>query len=180
MADPWKRRLFLFINYEAYPDVEQQSVLRIVPLLLLRDRVVQYVCDPSATCNGNTVPGSSSATRTPGSGNYVLSPSQLAGMDPVTSIPGYSGPVGPNPTVLQYFNTYPLPNDFSQGDGFNTTGYRFAAPTKNTKNWYIAKMDYNLTRDGKQRLSLTGALANRESGQCALPAGTSAYHRLHF
>src|SRR5580692_2697202 len=159
-----KDRLFLFMNYEAYRDVEQQSVLRIVPTAALRDGVVQYVCDPNATCNGNTVQGLSGANYTAGPGNYVLSPAQLTAMDPLsspaTAPPGYSGPAGPDPAVLKYFNTYPLPNDFSQGDGFNTAGYRFAAPTKSTKNWYIAKMDYNLTRDGKQRLSLTGALAN--------------------
>jgi hypothetical protein len=87
--------------------------------------------------------------------------------------------LGPNPAVLQYFDTYPLPNDFSQGDGYNTAGYRFAAPTHTTKNWYIAKMDYNITRDGKQRVSLTGALANEEPSECPfIPRGTpNAGHR---
>ncbi len=52
-----KDRLFFFANFEAYRDAEQQSVLRIVPTAALRDGVVQYVCDPSATCPGNTVNG---------------------------------------------------------------------------------------------------------------------------
>ncbi len=92
-------------------------------------------------------------------------------MDPAGTIPGYKGSVGPDPAVLAYFKTYPSPNDFSQGDGFNTAGYRFAAPTTNTKNWYIAKLDYNLTRDGKQRVSLSGALANEDQANAPLFPG---------
>jgi hypothetical protein len=168
-----KDRLFLFMNYEAYRDVEQQSALRIVPSAALRDGVVQYVCDPSATCPGNTVTGLSGASYTAAAGNYVLSPAQLTAMDPLSKNPppGYTGPVGPDPAVLAFFNTYPLPNDFSQGDGFNTAGYRFAAPTRNTKNWYISKLDYNLTQDGKQRVSLTGALANENQANAPFLPG---------
>ena len=158
-----KDRLFLFMNYEGYRDAEQQSVLRIVPTAELRDGVVQYVCDPSANCPGNTVQGISGKSYTAAPGNYVLSPGELTAMDPAH--------LGPDPAVLQYFDTYPLPNDFSQGDGYNTAGYRFAAPTHTTKNWYIAKMDYNITRDGKQRVSLTGALANENQANAPLFPG---------
>jgi hypothetical protein len=158
-----KDRLFLFMNYEGYRDAEQQSVLRIVPTAELRDGVVQYVCDPSANCPGNTVQGISGASYTAAPGNYVLSPANLTAMDPLG--------LGPNPAVLNFFKTYPLPNDFSQGDGFNTAGYRFAAPTHYTKNWYIAKMDYNITQDGKQRVSLTGALANQNQAEAPFLPG---------
>ena len=166
-----KDRLFFFANYEAYRDVEQQSVLRIVPTAALRDGVVQYVCDPSATCPGNTVTGLSGANYTASPGNQVLSPAQLTAMDPAGALPGYTGPVGPDPAVVKFFNTYPLPNDFSQGDGYNTAGYRFAAPTTSTKNWYIAKMDYNITKDGKQRVSLTGSMATENQGNAAFLPG---------
>ncbi|HTZ49821.1 MAG TPA: TonB-dependent receptor [Verrucomicrobiae bacterium] len=166
-----KDRLFFFLNYEAYRDSEQQSVERIVPTASLRDGVVEYVCDGSATCNGNTVQGLSGASYTVGSGVYALSPSQLKAMDPLSTLAGYTGPSGPDPAMIKYFNSYPLPNDFTQGDGYNTAGYRFAAPTHNTKNWYIAKMDYNITQDGKQRVSLTGALANEDNANAPfLPA----------
>jgi Carboxypeptidase regulatory-like domain len=159
-----KDRLYYFANFEAYRDAEQQSVLRIVPTAALRDGVVQYVCDTPSDCPGNTVTGASGASYSAAPGNYVLSPAQLKAMDPAGALAGYTGPVGPNPVVMKFFNTYPLPNDFSQGDGFNTAGYRFAAPTSNMKNWYIAKLDYNLTKDGKQRLSLSGSMANENQG----------------
>ncbi|MGB7727624.1 MAG: TonB-dependent receptor [Candidatus Acidiferrum sp.] len=172
-----KDRLFIFLNYEAYRDAEQQSALRIVPTAALRDGVVQYACDASVTCNGNTVTGLSGATYSAGPGNYALSPAQLTAMDQnafatePNLVKPYTGSVGPDPAMISYFNKYPLPNDFSQGDGLNTAGYRFAAPTSNTKNWYIAKMDYNLTRDGKQRVSLTGALANQDQANAPFLPG---------
>jgi len=186
-----KDRLFLFANYEAYRDVEQQSVLRIVPTASLRDGVVFYACDttvatPDPRCSGNpTATGMSGQTYTAniansGYGGYGLTPAQLTGMDQAAFsapnsgvLPGYSGPVGPNAAMLAYFKSYPLPNDLSQGDGVNTAGYRFAAGTKNTKNWYIAKMDYNITMDGKQRVSLTGALANQDQANAPFLPGQS-------
>lgn len=162
-----KDRLFIFVNFEGYRDAEQQSVLRIVPTAALRDGVVQYACATPSACPGNTVTGLSGASYTAPSGVYALSPAQLTAMDSAAiNAPNsgvtqpYTGSVGPDPAVLNYFKQYPLPNDFTQGDGYNTAGYRFAAPTHNDKNWYIAKMDYNITQDGKQRVSLTGALAN--------------------
>jgi carboxypeptidase family protein len=172
-----KDRLFIFLNYEAYRDAEQQSALRIVPTAALRDGVVQYACDASVTCNGNTVTGLSGATYSSGPGNFALSPAQLTAMDQnafatePNLVQPYTGSVGPDPAMISYFNKYPLPNDFSQGDGLNTAGYRFAAPTRNTKNWYIAKMDYNITRDGKQRVSLTGALANQDQANAPFLPG---------
>ncbi len=176
-----KDRLFLFVNYEAYRDAEQQSVLRIVPTASLRDGVVFYACDttaaaPNPNCSSNPtatgLSGNSYTANFPGAyGGYALTPGQLKAMDPLSTLAGYKGPSGPDPAVMAYFNKYPLPNDFSQGDGANTAGYRFAAGTSNTKNWYIAKMDYNLTQDGKQRVSLTGALANQDQANAPFLPG---------
>jgi Carboxypeptidase regulatory-like domain len=172
-----KDRLFFFMNYEGYRDAEQVSSLRIIPSASLRDGVVFYACDTTAAVPDprcSTTPsamGLSGKTYTANFsgpfGGYALTPQQITAMDAngfanePNLVQPYTGYVGPNPAVLTYFNTFPLPNDYSQGDGYNTAGYRFAAPTSNTKNWYIAKMDYNITRDGKQRVSLTGALANQ-------------------
>jgi hypothetical protein len=172
-----KDRLFLFMNFEGYRDAEQQSALRIVPTASLRDGVVEYVCQNPSACPGNTVQGLSGASYTAPAGVEALSPSQLTAMDQngfqqAGLLPGYTGSIGPDPAMISYFNKYPLPNDFTQGDGYNTAGYRFAAPTSDTKNWYIAKMDYNITRDGKQRLSLTGALANENQANAPFLPGT--------
>src|SRR5208283_5179777 len=124
---------FFFLNYEAYRDVEQVSSERIVPTAALRDGVVQYACDASAYCPGNTATGYSGATYSPGAGYYAVSPAQLTAMDAnaAATQPGLitNYTPGPNAAMLAYFNRYPVPNDFSQGDGLNTAGYRFASPT---------------------------------------------------
>jgi hypothetical protein len=153
-----KDRLFLFLNYEGYRDAEAISAVRTVPTAALRDGVIQYACLNPAMCGGNTVTGLSGKSYTAPAGYMALSPQQITKMDS-TSL----GPHGPDPVVLAYMNTYPLPNDSTVGDGLNTAGYRFRAPTDTTKNWYIGKLDYNITADAKQRLSISGALANENN-----------------
>src|SRR5580693_7602705 len=79
-----KDRLFLFMNFEGYRDVEAISVVRTVPTAALRDGVVQYLCPllnngtlDTTTCPGNTVAGltpGSSYTAPPG--YFALSPQQ--------------------------------------------------------------------------------------------------------
>src|SRR5262249_3660929 len=67
--------------------------------------------------------------------------------------------VGVNPAALAYLadaaRRYPA-NDDTAGDGFNTGGFRFNAPTPLGFNTHIAKVDFNLTQDGKHLLSLRG------------------------
>jgi Carboxypeptidase regulatory-like domain len=191
-----KDRLFLFVNYEGYRDAEQVSSERTVPSSSLRQGVVFYACDtttgsidPRCTANpsamgldGKTYSSNfplNSADPTQGAGGFALNAQQLLAMDQYNFsqesnlVTPYTGSMGPNPTMLTYFNSYPQPNDYgySGGDGANTAGYRFAAPTHNTKNWYIAKMDYNVTRDGKQRVSLSGALANQNQANAPFLPG---------
>ncbi|MBV9762314.1 MAG: carboxypeptidase regulatory-like domain-containing protein [Acidobacteriaceae bacterium] len=161
-----KDRLFYFINYEGYRDVEDVSALRTVPSATLRDGIMQYVCQDPTQCPGGAVTGLSGKQYSYASGIMALSPQQLTAMDS-----GSLGPHGPDPAVINYMNTvYPLPNDFTTGDLLNSAGYRFRAPTTTDKNWYIAKLDYNITADGRHRLSVSGALSNEaDAGAPFLP-----------
>lgn len=171
-----KNRLYFFLNYEGYRDAEAVSALRTVPTASMRDGVIEYLCQTNpdgspntSLCPGNTVAGLSSASYTALPGYQALSPQQITAMDK-TSL----GPHGPNPVVLQYMNsTYPLPNDLTTGDLVNTAGYRFRGSTHNTKNWYIGKLDYNVTTDGKQRVSLSAALANENNPQAPFLPGAA-------
>jgi hypothetical protein len=174
-----KDRLFLFMNFEGYRDVEAISVVRTVPTAALRDGVVQYLCPllkngnlDTTTCPGNTVAGlTSGSSYTAPPGYFALSPQQLTQMDKLA--PGNPSTPGPNQTVLTYMKkTYGafLPNDQTTGDLLNTAGYRFRDPTNTKKNWYIAKLDYNITADAKHRLSVSGALANENSDASLLQA----------
>ncbi len=161
-----KNRLFFFVNYEGYRDAEAISALRTVPSATLRDGIIQYVCQDPSACPGGSVSGISGKQYAVGAGDMALSPQQITAMDSTSG-----GPHGPNPVVLNYMNsTYPLPNDSTTGDLLNTAGYRFRAPTYTVRDWYIAKLDYNLTQDGRHRVFVSAALANEnEAGAPFLP-----------
>jgi hypothetical protein len=161
-----KDRFYFFLNYEGYRDAEAVSAVRTVPTAALRNGVIQYYClnGDTTQCPGNSVTVNGTTYTAP-PGYFALSPGQITAMDS-----GSLGPHGPNPVVMRYMQTYPLPNDFTVGDLFNTAGYRFRAPTQTMKNWYISKLDYNLTADGRHRLSLSGSLADENTDALATEA----------
>ena len=152
----WKNRLFFFANYEAYRQAEQDSVVRVVPSAAMRDGIMQYQCDDPSACPGGAAQGLSGATYNVPSGVYAISPGQLRTMDPQH--------LGANPVVVNYLNSFPLPNDVSQGDGLNEVGYRFRGPISTNNNWYIARMDYKITANGNHTLFWRGALRNDTQG----------------
>lgn len=151
-----KDRFYFFLNFEGYRDAEAIPEEPIVPTALLRNQGIGYYClngDTTQCPGGTTTINGASYTAPPG--YMILTPSQITQMDSTSF-----GPHGPDPVAVQFLNTYPLPNDFTVGDGINVAGFRFRASTHIKKNWYVGKLDYNLTRDGRHRLSLSGSLAN--------------------
>lgn len=137
-----KDRLFFFANYEGRRDSRDASVLRIVPSVDLRNGIVHEV-----TTAGQVV---------------TLDTAAQIALDPAHK--------GPNPAVLAIFKQYPVPNDFSVGDGLNAQGFRFNSPIHLSWNTYIARMDYNLTADGKHSLFWRGSLQNdKDNGASEFP-----------
>jgi hypothetical protein len=125
-----KDKLFFFFDYEGRRDAQGVTYTRIVPLAHFRAGQVGYInngpgCGPASRIN--TQPGCIS----------VLSPAQMTGLDPAG--------IGIN-SALATFNTgrYPLPNDLTLGDGINTAGFRFNAPSNRTDNTYTTRVDWNL------------------------------------
>jgi len=171
---PLKRnRLFFFANYQAQRQREAQSVVRIVPSAAMQDGVIQYQCQTladgsldTATCPGMTVQGLTSTFNVQ-PGYYGLGPSQIQAMDPQG--------IGVSTNVMiPYFKTFAnFPaNDNSVGDGVNFVGYRFSGPVATNDNWYIARVDYNLTSNGSHALFWRGALRNdTQGGVPYLPGG---------
>jgi Carboxypeptidase regulatory-like domain len=147
-----KDRLFLFLNYEGIRLVSAAPETEQVPSPTLRDGIIQYTCDDPSACPASTVQGMSGATYNIIAGNKALTAAQIAGMDPLG--------LGPSAVSLAYFKTFPMPNQVVPGDGFNYDGFAWAAPVSDTSNVYIARMDYNITRDAKERFSVSGALQN--------------------
>jgi len=145
-----KDRLFFFLNYEGRRDREEQSVLRYVPTATLRQGTVQYQNDQGSIT--------------------TLSPAQLTQMDPLH--------LGPNPVVMAFLQSYPLPNDNSVGDGINTSGFRFKGAVARRFDYYVGRLDYKLTENGNHSLFWRGSLQNvLNPGPPFLP-GTTALHTL--
>ncbi len=70
---------------------------------------------------------------------------------------------------------FPLPNTNESfgSDGLNILGYTFAAPQPASLNTYLAKTDYNLTRNGNHRLFLRGQLQDDRTLDAAeFPGGS--------
>lgn len=123
-----KNKLFYFGNYEGRRDAREDSVLRVVPTETIRQGIASYV---SRAGNVVQVPASELSARL----NYAP---------------------GANQAALDMFRSYPLPNDFTAGDGLNSAGFRFNAPKKDKFDTFIAKMDYTL--NSKHNLFVRGQM----------------------
>jgi hypothetical protein len=177
-----KDRFYFFLNYEGTRRIEEQAQSSVVPTASLRDGVIFYQCDSTSPtvatdCPGGSVTGMSGASYTipapSGTTAYnALSPQQITQMDPLH--------LGPNPVMLTYLSAknWPLPNNTNGGDGFNYSNFTFRGPVTNTKNWYIGRLDYNITRDAKQRLGLSGALANESLADAPFLPGQGSEHTI--
>ena len=158
-----KDRFYFFLNYEGTRRAEQTSETNQVPSASLRDGVIFYQCntaDPNLAtdCPGGaafSAQGISGKTYTPATGFVALGQSQLAKFDPQG--------LGTNAPALAYMNSLPAANVPGFGDGFNYQGFNFAAPISDKQNVYIGKLDYNITRDARHRVSVSGALRNDQN-----------------
>ena len=131
-----KDRLFFFFDYEGRRDAQGVSYLRIVPLQQVRNGQLAYLNSTAGCTTGarlNTAPQCIS----------FLTPAQIAALDPQG--------IGVSQALLNFINQrYPLPNDLTAGDGINTGGFRFNAPSLRADNNYTARVDWNVT--SKQRI----------------------------
>ncbi len=135
----FKDKLFFFGNYEGSRLAESQEV-------------TQTVATPSYAA-GNL-------TYQDGNGNnFVLTPAQVAVLDSgcqVCNTAAYPNPPGPNPNALAFFNSMPLANGTTEGDGVNEGSYSFASPNPARLNTTIGRIDY--VPSEKHRIFVRGNL----------------------
>jgi Carboxypeptidase regulatory-like domain len=123
-------KLFFFFNFLASRTASDTSVLRIVPLPSLTAGNVNYINDNAGCGSGsrlNTTPNCISS----------ITPAQIAAFDPAG--------IGDSPQALNIFKLYPAANDRTTGDGVNTGGFRFNAPTPDNLTNYVGRVDWQLT-----------------------------------
>jgi hypothetical protein len=131
-----KDHVFFFGNYEGRRDTEGTSVnAGTVPTPSFRAGNIQYEYQ-----------------NTGGDSVFELTPADIKGMDPQG--------IGVNPNIVSIFNAYPQPNDPTQGDGLNTEGYRFPYTLQRSYNTYISRLDWNISKNGKQTIFWRGNLQN--------------------
>lgn len=129
-----KNKLFMFGNWEGRKDARDGTAVRTIPSMLMRQGIVQY-------------------TRRDGT---------VAQIQP-TEIASKLDPRGVNSAALRDMQKYPVPNDFTVGDGLNFVGYRFKAPTPYRYNTYITKIDYIADSASKNTFFVRGNLQNDNS-----------------
>lgn len=139
-----KNKLFYFVNYEGRRDASSSSVNRTVPTASLRSGMVGYTNAANQT--------------------IFLTPAQIQQIDPAG--------IGVSPAALKTLQGMPLPNNTSIGDGLNTQGFIFNAPTHQVQNTYIAKFDYHPDDAGKNSIFVRGNLQN-DSGASTASNGTA-------
>jgi hypothetical protein len=132
---PWyksgKDKLFFFFDYEARRDAQGVSYSRTVPLQHVRDGGLAYL---------NNTAGCATNARISSAPQCIsfLTSAQIAALDPLH--------VGVDPALLAFINQrYPLPNDLSLGNGVNTGGFRFNAPSHRADNTYTGRVDWNIS-----------------------------------
>ena len=126
-----KEKLFFFFDYEGRRDAQGVSYLRTVPLPHFRGGGLAFL-NNTAGCPTNARLNTRPECIT------VLTPEQVRALDPAG--------VGANQALLDLINSrYPLPNDLTAGNGINTGGFRFNAPSHRADNNYTARVDWNVT-----------------------------------
>jgi len=167
-----KDRAFFFLSYEGQRTRESLQVRHPVASAALRDGVIQYQCTDPAACPGGSVAGVSGTQHSFSAGFNGLGPAQIASMDPNCTANG-ACPWGPgvDPNSLATMNQSPLPNSNQLGDGFNYQAFTFSAATPSKLDTYVARLDYNLTSSGSQRLYARLGLQNDHAIPASLGNG---------
>ena len=140
-----KDKLFFFYNYEGMRESKASTVNRVVPLPSLGQGQLKFrdgsgTLVTLSTAQINALVGAASISANPSS----CQPNQfLSGYDPT----GCAQVVDVNPAVVTLFAqaaaAYPANNSLV-GDGLNTGGFQFNAPTPVKLNTHTAKIDFNL------------------------------------
>lgn len=166
-------RAFFFFAYEGLREATSSGGLQVVPLPHVGQGIIRY-----RTASGASDPSCPAGTP---SGFRCLNVAQIN----AAYIAANGVTPGVNPNALAFLadktQRY-VANDTTVGDGINTGGFRFNAPTPTTQDTYVLKLDFNLT--DRQTLFVRGNYQEDNIGQAPAfpdtPAPSIWYHPKGF
>jgi len=128
-----KDKLFFFFDYAGRRQATGSQQTITVPLDPFRNGELNYI-----NSSGNVV-------TLPATGAYGTQ--SVQGLDPCSQAGSGCAASGADQALLSFIASrpYPEPNDFSVGDGVNTAGYLFTAPSYIKANTFVGRLDYNLS-----------------------------------
>jgi hypothetical protein len=146
-----KDKLFFFFDYAGSRIIQSSTSEQTVPLPAFAAGNLNYI-------NSGTGCDQSSRVNSTPSCITTLAGAQVQALDPAN--------VGFDQSLLKFIqSTYPAANDLTVGDGVNTGGFRFTAPTPTIQNVYVTRIDYNLNSKHK----LFGRFTIARQNSAALP-----------
>ncbi|HEU4510725.1 MAG TPA: carboxypeptidase-like regulatory domain-containing protein [Pyrinomonadaceae bacterium] len=166
-------RAFFFFAYEGLREATSTGGLQVVPLPHVGQGIIRYrtasgASDPS--CPAGTPSGFRCLTVAQINAAYIAANGVSPGVNPVA--------LGFLADKTQRY----VANDTTVGDGINTGGFRFNAPTPTTFDTYLLKLDFNLT--DSQTLFVRGNYQQDDIGQAPAfpdtPAPSIWYHPKGF
>ena len=166
-------RAFFFFAYEGFREATSSQGLQIVPLPHVGQGIIRY-----RTASGASDPSCPAGTP---SGFRCLNAAQINS----AYLAANGVTPGVNPAALSFLQDKTqryVANDTTVGDGVNTGGFRFNAPTPTTFDTYLLKLDFNLT--DRQTLFVRGNYQEDNIGQAPAfpdtPAPSIWYHPKGF
>ncbi|HKR22853.1 MAG TPA: carboxypeptidase-like regulatory domain-containing protein [Pyrinomonadaceae bacterium] len=168
-----KDKAFFFFAYEGFREATSSQGLQVVPLPHVGQGIIRY-----RTASGTSDPSCPAGTP---SGFRCLNATQINN----AYLAANGVTPGVNTTALNFLKdktTRYVANDTTVGDGINTGGFRFNAPTPTTYDTYVLKLDFNLTNS--QTLFVRGNYQEDDVGQAPAfpdtPAPSIWYHPKGF
>ncbi|MBS1856082.1 MAG: TonB-dependent receptor [Acidobacteria bacterium] len=126
-----KNKTFFFFNVQGLMALNTTSVVQTVYTQSARQGIFRYVI------GGRNAPAGSATPSVDANGN-VLAGVQVGSYDIAANDPRHAGL---DKSIQTTLNSFPLPNRFNVGDGLNTAGYAFAAPSQERQHDVTFKVD---------------------------------------